>query len=163
RPSGVEIPAANLADDRHVVGLQTDHVEVRLHHVLEGRPHRSQRATDVLESLDRLRAQVAAADDLAAFVDADLPRDVDGLTRPRGNHVGPARRGAECRWVHELSRHVPPSTQSGPYTRTATQRSRTRARSYSMTQTPSGPGAEAGRLPGSLGPRIMPSGPGRRA
>src|SRR5256885_3700745 len=59
RPVGIgKVAVANLAEDRQVLGIYK--VVVELHHVLKLRADRVQGRFEVLESLDRLQAKVAA-------------------------------------------------------------------------------------------------------
>src|SRR3954452_12957695 len=89
RPVGIrKIAVANLAEEGQVLGIYE--VVVEFHHVAKLGADRVQSRFEVLESLDRLQAKVAA--ELAAEISAELACHVDDPSwRGDFHHMGIAR------------------------------------------------------------------------
>ena len=106
RMLGPDVTAADFADDRDVLRLESHDEQAGLHDVAKRRTDRRQRERDVVEGLLGLRFEVASADNLASLVDPDLPRNVNRLAAGRADDVSPTKRRTQLRRIEELDVHV---------------------------------------------------------
>lgn len=103
---GRDVTAADFAEDRDVLWLESHDEEAGLHDVTKRRSDGGQCKRDVVERLLGLGVKVSAADDFAPLVDTDLPGNVNRLATRRADDVRPTKRRTQLWRVEKFDVHV---------------------------------------------------------
>ena len=102
------IPAAHLANDRHVFRLEIYNIQPRHHDIVPRGSRRSQGQPQIFKGLLGLPFEIALAHHITRGIDSRLAGDMNRSSSAARDDVGPAMRFSEGRRVDEFCGHELP-------------------------------------------------------